>query len=30
MASEKQKMLAGKLYEATDPELVANHLHAQS
>jgi maltose O-acetyltransferase len=30
MASEKQKMLAGELYSATDPELVADHLHAQN
>jgi maltose O-acetyltransferase len=30
MASERQKMLAGELYSATDPELVADHLHAQN
>jgi maltose O-acetyltransferase len=29
-ASEKQKMLAGKLYSATDLALVADHLHAQN
>jgi maltose O-acetyltransferase len=28
-ASEKQKMLAGELYRATDPELVADHRRAQ-
>jgi maltose O-acetyltransferase len=27
--SERQKMLAGELYESKDPELVADHLHAQ-
>jgi len=27
--SEKQKMLAGHLYIATDPELASEHLHAQ-
>jgi maltose O-acetyltransferase len=27
--SEKEKMLAGELYGATDPELVADHLRAQ-
>lgn len=30
MSIEKQKMLAGELYSATDPELVADHLHAQN
>ena len=29
MANEKQRMLAGELYQGTDPELVADHLHAQ-
>jgi maltose O-acetyltransferase len=29
-ANEKQKMLAGELYSATDPELVADQLHAQN
>ncbi|MFP5286045.1 MAG: sugar O-acetyltransferase [Thermoanaerobaculia bacterium] len=29
MKSEKQKMLAGELYRATDPELVGDHLRAQ-
>jgi maltose O-acetyltransferase len=29
MGSEKQRMLAGELYSATDPELIADHLHAQ-
>lgn len=29
IVTEKQKMLAGELYSATDPELVADHLHAQ-
>jgi maltose O-acetyltransferase len=28
--SEKQKMLAGELYRATDPELTADHLKAQA
>jgi maltose O-acetyltransferase len=29
MGSEKQKMRAGELYSAADPELIADHLHAQ-
>jgi maltose O-acetyltransferase len=29
MTDEKQRMLAGELYQATDPELVADYLHAQ-
>ena len=30
VTTEKRKMLAGELYSATDPELVADHLHAQN
>jgi maltose O-acetyltransferase len=30
MISEKDKMLSGELYMASDPELVAAHLHAQA
>ena len=29
MISEKDKMLAGELYRASDPELAAGHLRAQ-
>jgi maltose O-acetyltransferase len=29
MASEREKMIAGELYRASDPELVAAHLRAQ-
>lgn len=29
VTTEKQKMLAGELYRATDPELAAEHLRAQ-
>jgi hypothetical protein len=29
-ASEWQRLLAGSLYQATDPELVSDHLHVQN
>lgn len=29
MTTEKEKMLAGELYRATDPELAAEHMRAQ-